>query len=186
MGVTLFVGVPWGVPLGLLATLIAYYVLARMEPAAVATRRARMVADLPVAVDLLAACYSSGGTPVAATEAVSKAVGGPVGDALHRVVALLRLGADPSDAWSVLADEPTLAPLGRAVGRAVSSGAPVGVALEQLASTARQEQQGAAEEAARKVGVRATIPLGLCFLPAFVLLGVVPVAASIATTLDLW
>ena len=38
----------------------------------------------------------------------------------------------------------------------------------------------AAEQAARRVGVLAVAPLGLCFLPAFVLLGVVPVVIGLA------
>jgi hypothetical protein len=30
----------------------------------------------------------------------------------------------------------------------------------------------------RQLGVKAALPLGLCFLPAFILLGVVPIAAG--------
>lgn len=99
LGVAAFVGLPWGVPFGLAAALLARYLLGRLEPPAVAKRRARLAADLPVAADLLAACHSAGSTPAAATAAVGEAVGGPLGAALHRVVALLRLGADPVDAW---------------------------------------------------------------------------------------
>ena len=36
-----------------------------------------------------------------------------------------------------------------------------------------------AEDAARRVGVAAAIPLGVCLLPAFMLLGVVPTVASL-------
>ncbi|MPZ96075.1 MAG: type II secretion system protein, partial [Propionibacteriales bacterium] len=38
----------------------------------------------------------------------------------------------------------------------------------------------------RSVGVRAAAPLGLCFLPAFVLIGIVPAIAGAFAALDLW
>jgi hypothetical protein len=41
------------------------------------------------------------------------------------------------------------------------------------------------EERARSVGVKAAVPLGLCLLPAFVLVGVVPLVVSLLTSLDL-
>lgn len=185
VGVALFVGLPWGVPAGALAVVAGQLVFRRLEPVAVRRRNEQIAADLPVAVDLLAACHQAGSPPAAAAAAVSNAVGGPVGEALQRVVSLLRLGGDPVQAWAILDAEPPLASLGRAVGRAMSSGAPVTVALEHVARDARQQRRMAAEEAARKVGVRATVPLGVCFLPAFVLLGVVPVAAGIATHVPL-
>jgi hypothetical protein len=42
-----------------------------------------------------------------------------------------------------------------------------------------EAELAAAEERARSVGVRAALPLGLCLLPAFVLLAVVPIAAGL-------
>jgi hypothetical protein len=35
------------------------------------------------------------------------------------------------------------------------------------------------------VGVKAVAPLGLCFLPAFVLLGIIPVVAGLASAIIL-
>lgn len=180
-----FFGMPWGVPAGAAVAVGGYLVLARFGTTEGRKRGQRVAADLPVAVDLLAACLASGSTPVAAAHVVSQAVGGPIGESLGRVVSLLRLGGDPIDSWGVLDDDPLLAPLGRAVARAMTSGAPVAAALEHVAATAREDRRVAVEEAARKVGVKAAAPLGLCFLPAFVLLGVVPVAAGIATTIHL-
>jgi hypothetical protein len=37
------------------------------------------------------------------------------------------------------------------------------------------------EVAARSAGVRSVAPLAACYLPAFILLGIVPVVASMAT-----
>ncbi|MFD0891079.1 type II secretion system F family protein, partial [Streptosporangium algeriense] len=60
------------------------------------------------------------------------------------------------------------------------SGAPVADILTRLADDARQEARSAASAAALRVGVQAVAPLGLCFLPAFVCLGIVPVVAGLA------
>lgn len=181
-----FVGLPWGPLVGTAAATLAYVGLDRFEPASERRRKERLATDLPIAVDLMAACLRSGTTPTSAAEAVARGIGGPVGEALDEVVALLRLGGDPVECWTSLARDPVLAPLGRAVGRAISSGAPVVAALEQVALDAREQRRSTAEEAARKVGVKAAAPLGICFLPAFVLLGVVPVVAGIASNVDLW
>ncbi|MCW2777557.1 MAG: hypothetical protein JWN17_1282, partial [Frankiales bacterium] len=53
-------------------------------------------------------------------------------------------------------------------------------AVARLAADARAEARSAAEQRARRAGVLAVAPLGLCFLPAFVLLGVVPVVVGLA------
>jgi pilus assembly protein TadC len=52
--------------------------------------------------------------------------------------------------------------------------------LGSLADEMRREQRLAATEAARRAGVRAVLPLGVCFLPAFVLLGIVPTLVGLA------
>ncbi|WP_235959423.1 type II secretion system F family protein [Actinomadura macrotermitis] len=145
-------------------------------------RRARLVADLPVGVDLLAACLR-GGTPWSeAVEAVAEAVGGPLGEDLHGVAVRIRLGVDPAVAWLALADEPMLAPLARTAVRATRSGAALAPTLARLARDQRRTAGAAAAARARAAGIRALVPLGLCFLPAFVLLGVVPAIAGMAST----
>jgi hypothetical protein len=70
--------------------------------------------------------------------------------------------------------------LGRAFGRALATGAPLADTVAALAADERERARWAAEAAARRAGVRAVGPLAVCFLPAFVLLGVVPVVAGVA------
>ncbi|MCU1692975.1 MAG: hypothetical protein JWM64_2066, partial [Frankiales bacterium] len=53
-------------------------------------------------------------------------------------------------------------------------------AVARLAAEARASATARAEQRARRAGVLAVAPLGLCFLPAFVLLGVVPVVVGLA------
>lgn len=172
-----------GLPGAVVGTVVALGLnqwIKRLEPAGQRRRRERLAADLQTTADLLASCLLAGSTLVDATEAVGRAVGGPMADALRGVLASLRLGADPVPAWLSLADEPALAPLARSVARAMESGAPLAETLIRLADEQRAQRRRKAAAAAQRVSVRAVAPLGLCFLPAFVLLGVVPMIGGIA------
>ena len=73
------------------------------------------------------------------------------------------------------------APLAVAVARSADSGAALVDALATAADDLRAQRRSQVEADARKVGVRLTAPLGLAFLPAFVLLGVVPVVVSLVS-----
>ena len=155
--------------------------LGRLEPAAARAERHRIVADLPLAVDLLATCVSAGATPATALAAVGGAVDGPLGARLHRVAATVRLGGHPATAWGELFADEGLAPLARTLVRSLDSGAPMGPVLDRTARDLRSRRRAAAESAARALGVRAVVPLGACFLPAFVLLGVAPTVWAVAS-----
>jgi pilus assembly protein TadC len=158
------------------------YVLGRLEPAQTRRDRLRIAADLPVAVELVSACLASGAPPAASLAVVAGAVGGPLGLRLGRVAGALQLGADPASAWAPFAATTELGPLARAMIRAYDSGAPRAATLDRTALDLRAQQRASAAEAAQAVAVKAVGPLGACFLPAFVLLGVVPTVWGIAIT----
>jgi pilus assembly protein TadC len=172
---------------GAALALVGPRALGRLEPQAVRTEREQLLADLPLVLDLLAACLAGGAALPAAAEAVGRAVGGPAGRRLVAVAAALAVGAPPADAWGPLAgsgpgrrDDDPYAPAARALSRAAEGGAPVAATVGRLAAEVRADARSRAEQAARRVGVLAVAPLGLCFLPAFVLLGIVPVVVSLA------
>jgi Flp pilus assembly protein TadB len=135
-------------------------------------------ADLPVACDLLAVCLEAGLPVGGALTAVATAVPGPLGPELATVAGLYRLGAAPRRAWSDVS--PGLAVLGRVLVRAGESGSTVVPALRSLASDVRAGERSRADAAARRAGVWVLAPLGACFLPAFLCLGVVPLVLGIA------
>jgi Flp pilus assembly protein TadB len=172
-----------GALVGILAGAAVHRCFNRLGQAERRRRRAWLIADLPLAVDLLAACLRGGAPWGEAVEAVARAVGGPLGEELNGVAVRIRLGADPEAAWSATAEEPALAPLARTAIRAVQSGAPPAVPLARLARDQRRTARTAAAARARTAGIMSLAPLGACFLPAFVLLGVVPAIASIASTI---
>ncbi|WP_242608593.1 type II secretion system F family protein [Actinomadura formosensis] len=169
--------------IGALVAVAVWFSFGRVGNAERRRRRARLIADLPVAVDLLAACLRGGAPWHDAVAAVADAVGGPLGDELRSVSVQIRLGADPAEVWLALTREPMLAPLARTAVRATSTGAALAPSLSRLARDQRRAARTEAAAKARAAGVRALAPLGLCFLPAFVLLGVVPAIAGIASTI---
>lgn len=157
--------------------------LSRLETSAQRERRTAVARQSADAIDLLTACLASGAPVTMSLRAVSRAIGPPLGDPLHALVASLDLGADPVAAWRDFGSDPALAPLARTMTRSLESGAPLREVLPGLADDLRRASRSAAETAARSAGVRAVGPLAACYLPAFVLLGVVPVVASLALPL---
>lgn len=183
---------PTGAALGLLIAVGGPPLLARLEPQAVRDEHRQLLAELPLVLDLLASCLAGGAPLPEAASAVAAAVPGPAGRRLAAVAAALAVGSPPGEAWGALAAPPApggpvtrdaedaLAPAARALARAADGGAPVAAAVSRLAAEARADARSRGERAARRVGVLAVAPLGLCFLPAFVLLGIVPVVAGLA------
>ncbi|PKW08581.1 Pilus assembly protein TadC [Streptomyces sp. 1222.5] len=136
--------------------------------------------QLPLAADLLAACIAAGAGPVVAAQAVGEALGGPVGEALARGAAEVRLGGEPGHSWRRLAALPGAMALARLLERADETGLPAAGPVARLASDARADWARAATVRARRAAVLISAPVGLCFLPAFIAIGVVPVVIGLA------
>ncbi len=153
--------------------------LRRIEPPAVRARRLRAAADLPLAADLLAAALRAGAPVERSVLAVADALGGPLADQLSRVGRMLLLGGVPQEAWAHLATVPGGQRIATAAVRSASSGAALAGALTRLADDLRADRATAIEAAARRAGVLIVLPLGLCFLPAFILAGLVPVIVAV-------
>ena len=190
MGALAFVGVwtvlgGWfGATAGAAAGFMSWRVLGRVESPRVARRRAALERDLPMAVHLLGASLSVGAPPATAVLDVAEAFPGPISEEFRRTHHRLSLGVDPVSAWRSL--EGPLQPLGRTMVRAHESGASVRSSVERLADDLRADARLRVETLARSVEVRASAPLGVCFLPAFVVLGVVPMVVGIFSTLRLF
>lgn len=167
------------------AVVACWVAVGRAEPADVRRRRELMRRDLPHLVRLLGAALAAGAAPERAVASVADALPGPAAERLAGVAARLRLGADPAAVWRGLAAEPALAPLGRAMVRGHLAGTSVVASIERLADELGRAARAEAEDRARRVGVKAAVPLGLCLLPAFVLIGIVPLVGGLLTSLRL-
>ena len=177
-GVLVLVGGLRGVVLSASAGLATSVLLRRLVTAQRREERAvaRQAAD---AVDCLAACLRAGAPVWAALPVVADAFGGPMGAVLSRVVNRHAMGAAHRDTFAELLDTDALAPLGRVLLRSVESGASLSRSLGACAEQMREQHSAHLQQRARRVGVAAVGPLAGCFLPAFVLLAVVPIIGSL-------
>ncbi|MEV7973665.1 type II secretion system F family protein [Cellulomonas sp. NPDC089187] len=136
------------------------------------------VVDPAAVLDLIAVAIESGADLPRALAVVGDAVDAVAGDRLRRVSAGLLLGAEWSAAWGQ-DPPPAVRPVMGALGSAWTTGASAVPALRAAAVEERQQRRRRAREASSRLGVRLVVPLGVCFLPAFVLVGVVPVVMSL-------
>jgi pilus assembly protein TadC len=168
-----------GVAVGLLTAGVLWRVLPRWLAGASRSDLRQAAADLPLAADLVAAALRAGAPPDHAARVAGDSLPGPVGERLTRVANALRLGESPADAWRYLSDVPGGERVARVATRSADSGAALATALGRLADELRAARVAAADAAARRAGVLVVLPLGLCFLPAFLLSGVVPVVMAV-------
>lgn len=185
IGAGALLGWAFGGTIGLVAGAGAGFYLMRMlskrENAPSNIESAAVARDTPVFIDLLAATLASGATMQSSLSAAANAMQeSPVKTRLAPVLAAIEIGADPRDAWSALIDEPVLGQLAMSVMRSYDTGAGLEPVLVGIATEMRREHRSRVEVAARTAGVKAVIPLAVCFLPAFFALGVVPIVASLA------
>ncbi|WP_194816933.1 type II secretion system F family protein [Nocardia sp. XZ_19_385] len=137
--------------------------------------------------DLLAACLRAGLPMAGAARAVAGGAPEVLGEALGRAADLLTLGADAGTAWERAVREVAgragaeeVEALARMARRSARSGASLAVAVGELAEQHRGALEDAAAARAERAGVLISGPLGLCFLPAFLCLGIVPVVIGLA------
>lgn len=147
-------------------------------------RRATASDDDPLAtasaLEVLAACLRSGMAVSAAAAATAPSAPRPLGQILNRAADLLALGADPATAWSDPADTDSQTDaFVRLARRSAASGTALAQGVAELASQSRDDAADAARAAAERASVFIAGPLGLCYLPAFLCLGIVPVVAGL-------
>lgn len=178
-----------------MSTAAALLALALLTGAWPARRRARVKATattrrapqrdplaMAASLDLLAVCLHAGMAVSAAAAATAAAAPPRLAAVLQRAADLLVLGADPAIAWARPADPPDrqIDALLRLARRSAHSGAALADGVAELAVQSRVDAGQAATAAAERAGVLIAGPLGLCFLPAFVVLGIVPAVAGLA------
>lgn len=157
---------------GLLAVLVAPTWLAGLETRSARRQRREKDEVLPLAVDLLAAVLATGLPVVEAVGEVAKVVPGPLRDDLAQWEQSMRMGARESQIAHH--DTTTLARVQAALARSQRWGAAASDELVRLSRQLRTEQRRRGEAEVRRISVRTAAPLGLCFLPAFTALVVVP------------
>ena len=182
LAVGALLGVLAGWPAGLGASVAGWLVVRWVQ-----RRRPGAPADqlgLAATWDLLAACLRAGlPVPTAVLAVLDDLPAEPAG-ALRATADLLALGADPVAAWAPALNCAGTAELARGARRTARSGTALAGLAAALASSIRAAAADVAEARAQRAGVLITAPLGLCFLPAFVCLGIVPVVVGLAAQLS--
>lgn len=135
--------------------------------------------DTALVLELLAAQLRAGLAPLAALGTLAEALNSRP---LHTVCQRLQMGSGWGSAWSGSAAG-TFGELRDALAPAYTGGAPSTALLLSLADAHRLSERRAAERAAGKLSVALVVPLGLCSLPAFICLGIVPIIISLLPTL---
>lgn len=175
-------------PLGWFAAVVAFVsvwvTIGRAEPASVRRQREQVARELPQVVQLIGLVLAAGGDLREAIRQVAGALPGHAVEPLCRAEARLSVGMASADVWQELAEQPGLERVGRALLRAETSGVPIAGMVQGLGVDLAREQRARTEDAARTVGVRAAVPLGVCLLPAFLVVGIVPVIVSALSSLQ--
>ncbi|MFK0039555.1 type II secretion system F family protein [Paenarthrobacter sp. NPDC090517] len=145
-------------------------------PAVDADPAADGLRDTAMMLELVASMLDAGAGIGRSLELIAKCASPPIRQSLRPVVAALTLGADWETAWRTPTTHvPEVARLKDALAFAALTGAPSASILYAQAARERREQFRAAEKRAAALGVKLVVPLGLCSLPAFICLGIVPV-----------
>ena len=157
----------------------------RVRPWQARRRRSRALgrqhpvdAGVPEALELLALAMSGGADLHGALSQVARSLGGEQGRELASVAAGLAWGLDDAAVWDLV--PPRWEPARRAVLLASTAGVPPAGLLRDAAADLRRDALARVEAATARLSVRLVVPLGLAFLPAFVLTTVVPVVLALA------
>ena len=121
--------------------------------------------------ELLAACLEAGAPPAIALAVTGRSLPDPLGSQLTAAGHALRNGAAIEQA---LPESGPWAPLASVFRRSAQTGSAMAGQLVAVAQQLRSDEHFERLERARQVGVLSALPLGLCMLPAFLLLAVVP------------
>lgn len=168
-----------GVVAGMITAPLAAGLAARLHARDAAQVRDGSAHMVPLVLDVLASALRSGQPVAPALAAVAPLAGENLGAQLHQVAGMLRFGADPATAWRSLSGS-ALASVVTTACRSAESGIRLARGFELLAAELRDEARAAALARAHRAGVWAMAPLGLCFLPAFACLGVLPIIVGVA------
>lgn len=183
IGMTVLLGSALGIVLGVVAAIAFPRVTRHVEGRAERQRRQRLARQSSDAAELLAATLASGAPIRRSVGVVAAAVDEPMSTVLGTVASALDLGASVDEAWALADPQGLLVDIANGFRRSARSGAPLADVLAGIAGDLRRRHRQSVDVEARVAGVRAIAPLAVCFLPAFLLVGAVPIVASFATGL---
>lgn len=181
----LFFGFWW-----LLLTPFAYWLLNRMmailpTSAAVAEVKARE----EEALFFLAALGGSlkAGLPLlSALSNVVSLLSTSLKSDIDRVYSLLLLGAEPAQAWAVLKNDRVLSQLSTAIASAQKDGRSLTLVVDRASTLCYENSLKRSRERVKSLSVKLALPVGLCFLPSFLIGAIGPIVYSFFASLHIF
>lgn len=134
-------------------------------------------------IELFAACVEAGLAVNTATSVVAEAATGETARLWQSVHQLSAVGIADREVFREMRTYDGFSELASIIESARESGARIAPRCRELANSVRADASDHARAAAERAGVLIALPLAVCFLPAFILLGLAPVVISLATDL---
>jgi len=150
------------------------------------TRREKIRADLPDALDLLAVSVEAGLGFDAAIAKVTEQMKGPLSEEFALTLSEIRIGENRSDALKKLGERaatPEVSAFTRAIIQADQFGISLGRILRVQATDSRLRRQAAAEERAMKAPIKMLFPTVMFIFPSMFLVTLGPAFLSIRKVL---
>lgn len=184
LGARLLPGTPFGrAALGAVGMVLLSARLERRDR----ERSAEAILAMPDLLDRIAMCVLAGRSVEHALRIVSRDAVGDAGNGPRLAVATLDAGGSRRDAFDALLRGPSgdawQAPVA-ALERAERLGVPVADVLVAQAREMRHQARTIVEAQVRAAPIKLVFPLVFCFMPAFIVLAVGPVALSALKTLS--
>lgn len=140
---------------------------------------------LELTLRMLLVAIESGTSIPRALCVVGQSVAGGIGERMHEAGSALLRGSSWHDAWVVACDDDehgeALTLIAHALQPSWEHGSAPGIRLRAAIEQLDKQECSDIEQAASRLSVRLLLPTGLCFLPAFILIGVLPAIVSFAS-----
>lgn len=141
-----------------------------MKPSAPST-------DPALVLDVMAQLFASGSSLATGLAAVGRHL--PGCQPLQQVANLLLMGIDWDTAWEHTLDDPHLTQLAHELRFVHASAVPSAHMLTTAATALRANRKRLAEQLAEELAIRLVLPTGICMLPSFILLGIIPMVLAL-------
>jgi Flp pilus assembly protein TadB len=117
---------------------------------------------------------------------VSGLLGSSLKSDVERIYSLLLLGADPKQAWVPLKNDFQLGLFARSMAQAQVEGRSLAIVIERAVQESFEKSMALSKERVKSLSVKLALPVGLCFLPSFLIGGIGPVIYSFFTSLKIF
>jgi pilus assembly protein TadC len=174
-------------PKSFLISPIIYWITLRLIQSlptrAQANSKLSVEAELPFFAQLLAALIAAGSNLLTALEVVSPMLNSELNRRTSRTIDLLKVGSPPANAWHEWILDPVTRDWAAALIRAQERGRPLANLLRVSAISLTEQRVRRARIQVSKLGVKLSLPIGICFLPAFIFGAIVPIVITFFSTL---